>query len=151
MLRTMLTRPTDAQAEHDEETFRSLLDFEYERCLQCGQAFHVLLCRLTTHDGARFTMNASAKRALVSAMRESLGTTDQMGWFLKDRVLGALLVSVDPTQSDELNSRGRNEIRRHLERRLVHAHPSLIVQCYDYLDLAPVTSDVRVPAFARPC
>jgi hypothetical protein len=48
MMRTMLITPTSTPAEHDEETFRSLLDLEHDRCLQSWQAFHVLLCRLTT-------------------------------------------------------------------------------------------------------
>jgi hypothetical protein len=96
-------------------------------------------------------MNESAKRALISAMRESLGTTAQMGCFLQDLVLGALLVKVDPKQSDGLNSSGRNGIRRHIESWLAHAHPSLVVHCYNYLDLAPIKRDVQVPTIARPC
>lgn len=151
MMRTMLITPTSTPAEHDEETFRSLLDIEHNRCLQSGQVFHILLCRLTTLDGARFPMDESAKRALISALRESLDTTDQMGWFLQDLVLGALLVSANSKPSDGLTRRGRNGIRRHIENRLAHAHPSLVVQCYDYLDLAPVKRDIQAHAFARSC
>lgn len=151
MMRPMLITAVDAPAEHDEETFQSLLDREHQRCLQSGQAFHLLLCRLSTPEGARLPMNESVKSTMVSAMRESLGQTDQMGWFLQDLVLGALLLSMETKQLIVSNSAGRNRIRRHIESRLAHAHPSLVVQLYEFLDLPRVRRDVQVRTLTMPC
>lgn len=149
-MKTPVIAPKHSHVEHDEETFHSLMNLEHRRCLQGGNAFHVLLCRLSTPDGARLTMNASVKRTLVSAMKESLGETDQMGWFLQDLVLGALL-SVEARQSAVSNSDGRNRIRRHIESRLANTHPSLVVQFYDFVDLPRIRGEAQVPTLARPC
>lgn len=138
MMQTRLISEHDHQTEHNERTFRSLLDFEYQQCLQSGQAFHVLLCRLSTKDGTRFPMNESVRKALVSAVRESLGKTDHMGWFLQDLVLGTVLLNLDPRRSTVSSSSEASRIRRLIESRLSLAHPSLVLQFYEYLDLPPI-------------
>lgn len=147
--RTTVTAQTGSHAEHDERTFRSLLELEHRRCLQSGHAFHVLLCRLSTQDGMRFPMNEPVKRALVSALKESLDETDQMGWFLQDLVLGALLVR-DRRQSALSNGGGTHRIRRLIESRLSHAHPSVVLQFYDYMDLPPLNADAGDRLAVRP-
>jgi len=151
MMRTTLITAKSVQTEHDEHTFRSLLDLEHRRCRQSAQAFHVLLCRLSTQDGMRFPMNESVKRALVSAMRESLGKNDQIGWFLQDLVLGALLLSLDPWRSAMSNTGGTGWIRQLIEDRFSHAHPSVVIQFYDYLDLSPGKGNLQDQTVARPC
>ena len=135
-LRTTMNHPT----EHDEASFRSLLDLEHRRCRQSGQAFQVLLCRLSTQSGTQFLMTDSVRRALISAARESLGKLDQMGWFLQDLVLGALLLSKDPRRqlAVSFGDDGTGRFRRLIESRLSLAHPSLVLQFYDYLDLPPI-------------
>ncbi len=138
MTRATLMTPLDLHIEYDEQAFRSLLDFEHEGCLQSGDAFHVLLCRLSTTDGTQFPMNESVKRGLVTAVRESLRKTDPMGWFLQDLVLGALLLNMDQRQSTLSSSSERSGIRRLIERRFSLAHPSLVLQFYEYLDLPPI-------------
>lgn len=149
MTRITLIPPMGSPVEHDERTFRSLLDLEHRRCRQSGQTFHVLLCRLSTQSGTQFLMTDSVKRAMISAVRESLGKTDHMGWFLQDLVLGALLLSVDPRCSAMSNSSATNRIRRLIEGRLSPAHPSVVVQFYDYLDLPPIKEDTQDRTFAR--
>lgn len=124
--------------QQDALTFCSLLDFEHQRYLQSGQPFHVLVCRLSTTDGTRFPMNESVKRALMSAVRESLRKTDYLGWFLQDLVLGTVLLSLDPRQSTISSSSEANRIRRLIESRLSLAHPSLVLQFYEYFDLPPI-------------
>ena len=151
MMQPTVIAATHSHVEHDEETFHSLMDLEHRRCLQGGNAFHVLLCRLSTLDGARLTMNASVKSALVSAMRESLGETDQIGWFLEDLVLGALLLSVETRQSAVSNGNERNRIRRHIESRLANTHPAVVVQFYDFVDLPRVREEVHVQTLPRLC
>ena len=150
MMRAIQIKPTRAPAEHDEETFHSLLDLEHRRCVQSGQAFHLLLCRLSSPDGARFPMDESVKSTMVSAMRESLGKAAQMGWFLQDLVLGALLPTVEARLSAVPNSSGRNRVQRHIESRIRRAHPSLVVQLYDFLDLPRVRGEAHVRILARP-
>jgi hypothetical protein len=137
--------------EHDEETFHSLLDLEHRRCRQSGKAFHLMLCRLSSPDGARFPMDESVKSTMVSAMRESLGKTVQMGWFLQDLVLGALLPTANTSLPAVSNSSGQSRIRRQIESRIEHAHPSLIVQLYDFLDLPRIRGEAQVLPLARPC
>lgn len=122
---------------HDERSFRSLLDLEYQWCLHSGRAFHVLLCRLSTRDGMQCAMDQTVKSALVSAVRESLDTMDHMGWFLQDLVLGALLVGIDAGQSPVFRISKTDQIRRLVENRFCLTHPSLVLQFYDYLDLPP--------------
>jgi hypothetical protein len=151
MMRAIQITPTRAPAEHDEGTFHSLLDLEHRRCMQSGQAFHLLLCRLSSPDGARFPMDESLKSTMVSAMRESLGKTAQMGWFLQDLVLGALLSTVEARLSAVPNSRERNRVQRHIESRIKHTHPSLIVQLYDFFDFPRVRGDVQVRTLAISC
>lgn len=124
--------------EYDEQTFRALLDLEHRRRLQSGHAFHVLLCRPSTQDGAHFRMDESVMRALISAMRESLCKTDHLGWFLQDLVLGVLLLGNDPTRSSISTNDGTSRVRRLTETRLSLAHPSLVLQFYDYIDLPPI-------------
>jgi hypothetical protein len=138
MIQTTLIAENDYQTEQDEPTFRSLLDFEHERCLQSGHAFHVLVCRLSTPDGTRFPMNESVKRALKSAVRESLRKTDHLGWFLPDLVLGTVLLSLDTRQSTISSGSEASRIRRLIESRLSLAHPSLVLQFYEYFDLPPI-------------
>lgn len=150
MMQTPVIAAKHFYVEHDEETFHSLMNLEHRRCMQDGNVFHVLLCRLSSSDGARLTMNASVKRALVSAMRESLGETDQVGWFIQDLVLGALL-SVEARQPAVSNTDGRNRIRRHIESRLANTHPSLVVQFYDFVDLPRIRGEAQVRTLARPC
>lgn len=150
MTRTSLVLAEPFPVERDEETFHSLLDLEHRRCMRGGKAFHVLFCRLSTSDGARFVMNASVKRLLFSALRESLDETDQMGWFVQDLVLGALLSSANAKQSGASNSTERSRIQRHIESRLTHTHPSLVVQLYDFLDFPRVRGAVQVKTFAGP-
>lgn len=137
--------------EHDEETFHSLLNLEHRRCRQSGQAFHLMLCRLSSPNVARFPLDESVKSTMVSAMRESLGKTVQMGWFLQDLVLGALLPTAHTSLSAVSNSSGRNRVRRQIESRIEHAHPSLIVQLYDFLDLPRMRGEAHVLLLARPC
>lgn len=151
MMRAIPITPTRAPAEHDEEAFHSLLDLAHRRCTQSGQAFHLLLCRFSSPDGARFPIDESLKRAVVSAMRESFDKTAQLGWFLQDFVLGALLPTVEARLSAVPNSSGRNHVQRHIENRIKHAHPSLVVQLYDFLDLPRVRGDAQVLILARPC
>lgn len=140
-----LTIPaTPSYIEHDEETFHSLLDLEHQHCMQSGQAFRLLLCRLSTPDETRPPMNHSIKSTMVSTMREALGETDQIGWFLQDRVLGALLLSAEARQSAVPNSTGRNRVRRQIEHRLTRAHPSLIVQLYEFCDFPRVRGEAHV-------
>lgn len=124
--------------QQDALTFCSLLDFEHQRCLQSGQPFHVLICRLSTTDGTRFPMNESVKEALMSAVRESLRKTDHQGWFLQDLVLGTVLLSLDQRHSTVSSSSEACRIRRLIESRLSVVHPSLVLQFYEYLDLPPV-------------
>ncbi len=124
--------------QQDAQTFRSLLGFEHQRCLQSGQPFHVLICRLSTTDGTRFPMNESVKKTLMSAVRESLRKTDHQGWFLQDLVLGTVLLSLDQRQSTVSSSSEAGRIRRLIESRLAVVHPSLVLQFYEYLDLPPV-------------
>lgn len=151
MMQTQVIAATHSHIEHDEETFHTLLDLEHRRCMQGGNTFHVLFCRLSTSDGAQFPMTVSVKRGLVSAMRESLGETNhQMGWFLQDLVLGALLLSVKGRQSIVSPSSGWNRVRRHIERRFASTHPSLVVQIYDFLDLPRVRGDVQVRTVTVP-
>jgi hypothetical protein len=138
MMLSSLISEQDHHTGHDQRTFRSLLEFEHRRCLRSGHALHVLLCRLSTTDGARFPLNESFKQSLMSVVRESLRKTDHLGWFLQDLVLGAVLVSPDPLQSAASSSREAGRIRRLIESRLSLAHPSLILQFYEYLDLPPV-------------
>ncbi|MGE0643446.1 MAG: hypothetical protein AB7P24_07245 [Nitrospira sp.] len=150
MTRTSLVLADPSPVEHDEDTFHSLLDLEHRRCMQGGKAFHVFFCRLSTSDGARFPMTASVKQLLLSALRESLDETDQLGWFVQDLVLGALLSSVNAKQSGVSNSTERSRIQRHIESRLLHTHPSLVVQLYDFLDFPRVRGAVQVNTFAGP-
>ena len=150
-MQTDVIATTHSHVEHDENTFHSLLDHEHRRCMQGGKAFHVFFCRLSTSDGARFAMTASVKRALVSAMRESLGETDhQIGWFLQDLVLGALLLSVEGRQSIVSPSSRWNRFRRHIENRFASTHPSLVVQVYDFLDLPRLRGNVQVRSVTVP-
>lgn len=149
MMRVMRRTPTGTPVEHDEETFHSLLDLEHRRCVQSGQAFHLLLCRLSSPDGAQFPIDESVTGAMVAAMRESLGKTAQMGWFLQDFVLGALLPTADTNLSAVSSSSGRNRVQRHIENRIKHAHPSLVVQLYDFLDLPRVRGEAHVRILAR--
>ena len=139
MMQTTLNTTMNLPTEHDEASFRSLLDLEHRRCRQSGHAFQVLLCRLSTHSGTQFLMTDSVKRALISAVRETLGKMDQMGWFLQDLVLGALLLSKDPKQlAVSIGDDGTSRARRLIESRLSLVHPSLVLQFYDYLDLPPI-------------
>ncbi len=133
---------TDLHTEYDERTFRSLLNLEHRRCRHSGQDFHVLLCRLATYEGAPFRIQESVKRALISAVQESLRKTDYVGWFLQDLVLGAILLKQDSGQTDLPSGRCTNQIRRQIEDRLSSAYPSVVFQFYDYLDLPPVQQHV---------
>lgn len=138
LMRSTLNRPRGRPTEHDEQTFRSLLDSEHRRCLQTRHTFHVLLCRLSTKDGTLFLMNESLKSVLISAARASLHTRDQLGWFLQDLVLGALLLSTDPEYSALSSGGGTSRVRRLIENRFTLAYPSLVLQFYDYLELPPM-------------
>lgn len=149
MTRTTLIVPTGSHAEHDEQTFRSLLDLEHRKCRQSGQAFHVLLCRLSTQSGTQLLMTDSITRALISAVKESLGKTDHMGWFLQDLVLGALLLNKNPSQSAVSSGNGTSRVRRLIESRLSPTYPSVVVQFYDYLDLPPIKYNTQDQTFAR--
>lgn len=150
MMQTQVIAAKPSHVEHDEETFHSLLDLQHRRCLQRGTAFHLLLCRLSTPDGAQLPMTASVKRALVSAMGESLGETDQIGWFLQDLVLGALLSSSDASRCAESNTSERNYIRGHIASRLANTYPSWVIQFYDFLDLPRVRGTAQICSLASP-
>jgi hypothetical protein len=138
MIQATVISVTDHPTEQDALTFCSLLDFEHQRCLQSGRPFHVLVCRLSTTDGTQFPMNESVKKALMSAVRESLHKTDHQGWFLQDLVLGTVLLSLDPRPSTVSSNSEACRIRRLIESRLSVVHSSLVLQFYEYLDLPPV-------------
>lgn len=135
---TTLEGTMDLHTDYDEHWFCSLLDLEHRRCLQSGHASHVLLCRFATQDGVRFPMDQSSRRALVSAVRESLHQTDQTGWFLQDLVSGVLLLNRDSERSAVSRRSETDRIRRQIEGQLSLDHPSLVVQFYEYLDLPPM-------------
>jgi len=132
-----LSAPQCSRPEHNEHTFRSLLELEHQRCRRSGQGFHVLLCRLSTQDGMRFPMSASVKRTLLSAVRDSLGRAGEVGWVLQDLVLGVLLLGMNPARSVSQTTETAR-IRRLIESRLAVAHPSSVLQFYDFLDLPPL-------------
>ncbi len=148
MMRTPLSAPRRPLPEHNEHTFRSLLEQEHQRCRRSGQGFHVLLCRLSTPDGMRFPMSASVKRTLLSAVRDSLDTADEVGWVLQDLVLGVLLLSMNPERSASRTTETAR-IRRLIESRLSAAHPSSVLQFYDFLDLPPLENHVHNRSLAE--
>ncbi|MGC4097932.1 MAG: hypothetical protein QM706_12515 [Nitrospira sp.] len=138
MIRRTRNTRRGLHTEYDEQTFRSLLDSEHRRCLQAGHTFHVLLCRLSTKDGRLFLMHEPLTSALISAARESIHMTDQLGWFLQDLVLGALLLSTDPRHLALSSEGGSSRVRRLIENRLSPTYPSLVMQFYDYLELPSI-------------
>lgn len=138
-----LSAPQCPRPEHNEHTFRSLLELEHQRCRRSGQGFHVLLCRLSTQDGMRFPMRASVKRTLLSAVRDSLDTADEMGWVVQDLVLGVLLTDMNPARSTASRTTAATRIRRLIESRLAVAHPSSVLQFYDFLDLPPLDNNAH--------
>lgn len=139
----------DCFTEFDEHTFHSLLNLEHRRCLRSGLDFHVLLCRLSTEEGARFRITGSVKSVLLSAIRESLCKTDHIGWFLQDLVLGVLLLGSDSRHSVISSNAEMSQVRRFIENQLSHTYPSLVLQFYDYLDLPLIQQYDPTNATAR--
>ena len=94
-------------------------------------------------------MSASVKRTLLSAVRDSLDTADEMGWVVQDLVLGVLLMGMNPARSTASRTIEATRIRRLIESRLAVAQPSSVLQFYDFLDLPPLENNAHDQSLAE--
>jgi len=76
---------------YDEETFHQLLAAEHKRSERTGRPYLVLLAELHDRRVPRPTIDPAVAATIFAGLRLSLRETDVIGWYVADRVPGAVL------------------------------------------------------------
>jgi len=76
---------------YNEQAFRYLLASESKRSERSGYAFTILLIYFNDKQGLIVPMDRSIADTTVKALFRSLRGTDYVGWYLDERIVGAVL------------------------------------------------------------
>lgn len=85
--------PAPAQA-YDQEAFRYLLSIEHKRSERTGRSYLLLLVELQDYRVVSPPIDSVVAAALFAGLRLALRDTDVVGWYVADRVAGAVLTDL---------------------------------------------------------
>ena len=90
---------------HNEQAFRHLLSSESKRAELSGHCFRVLLIYFTDNQGLIVHMDRDVADNVVKALFRSLRETDYIGWYLEERIIGAVLTILGQDSAVEVFGR----------------------------------------------
>src|SRR4051794_40749181 len=79
---------------YSEAAFRYLLTVERERCRRSGRPFLLVVVDAETSSGVEVFLNRRLARKLFENLSRCLRETDVIGWYLDQRIAGAVLTEV---------------------------------------------------------
>lgn len=79
---------------YDEEAFRHFLAIEHKRSERSGQPYLLLLVDLQDHQDVRPLIDAAVAPKLFAGLWLCLRETDVIGWYVANRVVGAVLTDL---------------------------------------------------------
>lgn len=79
---------------YNEEAFRYLVDRESKRSERSGLLYQVLLIYRSDAQGVIVRMNSEVAKTVIATLSRCLRTTDYIGWYRADHVVGGVLTVV---------------------------------------------------------
>jgi hypothetical protein len=79
---------------HDEEAFRHFLAIEHKRSERSGRPYLLLLVDLQDHQDIRPPIDPAIASKLIAGLWLCLRETDVIGWYVANRVVGAVLTDL---------------------------------------------------------
>jgi hypothetical protein len=123
---------------YDEVTFRDLLAVERERSRRTGRPFVLLLIDSEAAVGACAPWTSQLSRSVFSSLSRCLRETDFIGWYLDQRIAGAVLTELDDRSRADVAELVARRVRDVLRAAVQSSVPGRLgVRCVFNPELSP--------------
>ena len=103
---------------YNEKVFRYLLESESKRSERSGHFYQILLVYHTNAQGAIVRMDSNVAKKVILALSRCLRSTDYIGWYRAEHVVGGVLTVVGRDSVADVFNRLRPRLREILKAEL---------------------------------
>ena len=103
---------------YNEKAFRYLLESESKRSERSGHFYQILLVYHTNAQGAIVRMDSDVAKKVIVALSRCLRSTDYIGWYRAEHVVGGVLTVVGRDSVADVFNRLRPRLREILRAEL---------------------------------
>ena len=103
---------------YNEKAFRYLLESESKRSERSGHFYQILLVYHTNAQGAIVRMDSDVAKKVIVALSRCLRSTDYLGWYCAEHVVGGVLTVVGRDSVADVFNRFRPRLQEILRSEL---------------------------------